>query len=151
MAHLSLHGCGREKADYRRYGPSDYSRFRLRGRLRYADQDGTEQNRSDGKRRRRLWSGSYRACRLCKKCGRDQNPCEDKITFDTGYGWNNLQTAIDEAVSDYLLTLRKSWAASPCLIVRISQIETRILDIPGIIDIQDTSVNGKEDNLILGT
>ncbi len=74
-----------------------------------------------------------------------------KITFDTGYGWNNLQTAIDEAVSDYLLTLRKSWAASPCLIVRISQIETRILDIPGIIDIQDTSVNGKEDNLILGT
>lgn len=72
------------------------------------------------------------------------------ITFDIGYGWNNLKNSIDSAVSDYLLELRKSWADSPYLVVRISQIERRLLDIKGIVDIENTAVNDSKDNLILG-
>lgn len=36
------------------------------------------------------------------------------------------------------------------LIVRVSQIETRILNIRGIVDIQNTALNGVEDNCVLG-
>lgn len=72
------------------------------------------------------------------------------ITFDVGYGWNNLHSSIDEAIQTYLLELRKTWADSPCLVVRVSQIETRILSIPGIVDIWNTQINGKSDNLTLG-
>lgn len=73
------------------------------------------------------------------------------ITFDTGYSWNNRQALIEDAISEYLLSLRKTWADSPYLIVRVSQIETKILGISGIIDIKDTLMNGSEENLILGS
>ncbi len=72
------------------------------------------------------------------------------LTFEPGYGWDNLQSSIEESVSAYLLELRKSWADSTYLIVRVSQIDNRILGIPGIIDVQNTSVNGSENNLSLG-
>lgn len=72
------------------------------------------------------------------------------ITFDTGYSWSNLQTSIDAAIEEYLLELRKAWADSDHLTVRISQIETRLLTIKGIVDIDNTKINGAADNLILG-
>lgn len=72
------------------------------------------------------------------------------ITFDVGYGWNNLQSSINEAIQGYLLELRKTWADNPYLVVRISQIETRILGIKGIVDIGNTKINGASDNLTLG-
>lgn len=71
------------------------------------------------------------------------------ITFDVGYSWSNLQSLIDEAISNYLLELRKTWAASPYLVVRISQIETRLLGIKGVVDIDSTKINGVSDNLTL--
>lgn len=71
------------------------------------------------------------------------------ITFDTGYGWDNLQNSIEEAVCAYLLELRKAWADASSLIVRVSQIENRILSIAGIIDIRDTCLNGSAQNLNL--
>lgn len=71
------------------------------------------------------------------------------ITFDAGYGWSNLQSTIDEVISNYMLELRKSWADNSYLVVRISQIETRLLNIKGIVDIGGTKLNGASDNLIL--
>lgn len=73
-----------------------------------------------------------------------------KIIFDTGYSWSNLQNSIDTAVQDYLLELRKGWADTAYLVVRISQIETRLLSIKGIVDIENTKINGSTDNLTLG-
>lgn len=72
------------------------------------------------------------------------------VTFETGYGWANLQSTIEEAVSAYLLELRKGWADSPYLTVRVSQIDTRILNVPGVVDVQGTSINGSKNNLNLG-
>lgn len=72
------------------------------------------------------------------------------ITFDVGYGWNNLQSSIDEVIQAYLLELRKTWADNPYLVVRVSQIETRLLSISGIVDIGNTRINNKADNLTLG-
>lgn len=72
------------------------------------------------------------------------------IVFDVGYGWSNLQSSINDVISNYLLELRKSWADNPYLVVRISQIETRLLSIKGIVDIGNTKINGASDNLTLG-
>ena len=71
------------------------------------------------------------------------------ITFDSGYGWANLQTSINEIISNYLLELCKSWSDSSYLVVRISQIETRLLGLNGIVDIGNTKINGISDNLTL--
>lgn len=72
------------------------------------------------------------------------------ITFDDGYSWLNLQDSITEAVDTYLLGLRKEWADSSFSVVRISQIESRILAIKGVADITDTTINGSTGNLTLG-
>ncbi len=72
-----------------------------------------------------------------------------KITFDTGFGWSNLQNEIENIISDYLLELRETWADSSRLVVRVSRIESRVLDLEGVIDIQDTALNGAQSNLIL--
>lgn len=73
-----------------------------------------------------------------------------ELTYNDGYGWSNLQESITEAVEAYLLELRKEWETSSYLVVRISQIEARILDITGIVDITGTALNGKQENLTLG-
>lgn len=71
------------------------------------------------------------------------------ITFEPGYGWDNLQSSIEDAVSDYFLKLRREWSDSSYLVVRVSQIDNRILGVPGVVDIQDTFLNGAAGNLVL--
>lgn len=72
------------------------------------------------------------------------------LTFESGFGWENLQGSLEEAVSAYLLELRKEWADVSYLIVRISQIDNCLLRVPGVIDVQDTLLNGAKNNLNLG-
>ncbi len=72
------------------------------------------------------------------------------LSFAEGYGWNNLKTSIGEAVEGYLLQLRQAWADSGFLVVRISQIESRILAVKGVVDIADTRLNGTAANVTLG-
>lgn len=72
------------------------------------------------------------------------------LTFDEGYAWNNVQEEVTAAIEEYLLELRKDWANQSQLIVRISQIETRILAIEGIVDIANTKINNLAQNLTLG-
>ena len=75
---------------------------------------------------------------------------QTSLSFDTGYSWSNLQSSINSAIESYLLSLRKEWADTDHLVVRLSQIETRLLAVRGIIDVNDTKINGLADNLTLG-
>ena len=72
-----------------------------------------------------------------------------KFAFETGYGFGNLKESVEKAAEDYLLELRKGWGSSSATVVRISQIETRLLSIKGIVDIGSTKLNGAEENLTL--
>lgn len=72
-----------------------------------------------------------------------------KFTFDDGYSFADLEEYIKSAIREYLLSLAKNWADSTKLVVRISAIESRILDIDGILDVADTTLNGVASNLIL--
>lgn len=71
------------------------------------------------------------------------------ITFDEGFSWNNLKDSIQVAVDAYLLELRQAWASGSFTVVRISQIETRILAVKGVLDIGNTKINGSTNNLTL--
>ena len=69
------------------------------------------------------------------------------LTFK-GSSWENVRSRVDEVVENYLSELRANWSDND-LVVRISQIESKILEIEGIIDIEDTQINGSTRNLYL--
>jgi len=71
------------------------------------------------------------------------------ITCQEGYSFNTLKTQIEAAMEAYLLEIRTAWADESASVVRISQIETRILNITGVIDITNTKINGVASNLVL--
>ena len=53
---------------------------------------------------------------------------------------------IENAIDEYLASLNKDWENQDNIVVRISQIETRVLGIPTVIDITGTKINGVEEN-----
>lgn len=81
------------------------------------------------------------------------------VTFDAGT-FDDYKTTIEKVIDDYFTELNSKWQSTQRvsaeafenngIIVRISQIESRILDIEGVTDIQHTSLNGQEENLTLG-
>ena len=71
------------------------------------------------------------------------------LTFDEGYSFNALKTTITNTISEYLKEIRTEWANYSQSVVRISQIETRLLRIKGIVDISNTKINGSSNNLTL--
>lgn len=71
------------------------------------------------------------------------------IVFNEGYTWDNMKEEIETAVDGYLVDLRKEWADNSYLVVRIAQLEMRILSLKGVVDISGTTINGTIDNLIL--
>lgn len=73
-----------------------------------------------------------------------------ELEFSSGYGWDNLQSLIEAAVEEYFAELREDWADSEYIIVRVSQIEARILDVSGVLDSTGLTLNGEADNLTLG-
>lgn len=74
-----------------------------------------------------------------------------KFIFDTGYTWNTISNKVNDIIDSYLLELCKTWPNNQNLIVRIAQIEAKLLCIDGIMDITDTAINGKTENLILAS
>ena len=57
---------------------------------------------------------------------------------------------IRSSFEDYFVELRKKWADSEYLTVRNSYLEAKVLDVDGVLDVQDCLVNEKSGNLVLG-
>lgn len=73
-----------------------------------------------------------------------------KFLFSDNYTFENTKAQIEQVISDYLLEQRKLWAESDYLIIRVLQIEARILaNVQGVLDITDTKINGSAENLQL--
>lgn len=68
------------------------------------------------------------------------------VTLESGFEWDDVQSSVEAAIDEYFLTLNKDWENQTNIIVRISQIETRILAITGVLDIMNTKINGAEEN-----
>ena len=73
----------------------------------------------------------------------------------------DLKPAVESAIRDYLAVLNKGWRNTQTvttkrfentgLVVRIAHIESAILDVPGVLDVEGTTLNGSTRNLELGT
>lgn len=74
---------------------------------------------------------------------------EMTLTYASGYSWDKVKESVEGAIDEYFATLNKNWSSYDVIRVRISQLESRILSITGIIDIQQTKLNGKEENLVV--
>ena len=71
------------------------------------------------------------------------------LTFSGTYTFADLQASIEAMIDAYFLELNKVWDDNTASIIRVSQIETRILTLQGIIDVQNTTLNGVAGNLTL--
>ena len=71
------------------------------------------------------------------------------VTFEEGHNWSNTKAAVAEAVDAYFLELRKNWSETSQTIVRVSQIENRILGVDGVVDVTGTKLNGTASNMTL--
>lgn len=71
------------------------------------------------------------------------------MLLEPSYTFEQVSEACTALIAEYLSALRKTWASSEALTVRISQIETRLLSVDGIIDIGETRINRKAENLNL--
>jgi len=72
------------------------------------------------------------------------------ITYQEGWTWDDIKDYVEGVIDDYFLELNQIWALNDNVIVRISQIESRLLNLSGILDISGTSINGIQENLVLG-
>lgn len=71
------------------------------------------------------------------------------LTYASGYSWDKVKDKVETVIDSYFATLNKNWSSYDKIRVRISQLESHILSITGIIDIQQTKLNGKEENLVV--
>lgn len=74
---------------------------------------------------------------------------ETTITYQPGSNFESARTAIEGAIDAYFEELNKTWADNENIVIRISQIETRLLNLEGILDIANTKLNDVASNLIL--
>lgn len=69
------------------------------------------------------------------------------LYYQLGWSWEDVSGYVTEAINGYFLELAQSWAdQDEALVVRISQIESRLLGITGILDIANTTINEKAAN-----
>lgn len=76
---------------------------------------------------------------------------ESDITLVGGYIWDDVKLHIEQTITLYLNELCDSWDSLDKLVVRVAYIETRILQVTGVLDVQMTKLNGLLTNLILDT
>lgn len=66
---------------------------------------------------------------------------------DTTIG--QVQQDIEDVIDSYFKSLRSSWEEDAPLVVRITQIEARILGVSGVLDVMGTQLNGADANITL--
>lgn len=77
-----------------------------------------------------------------------------KVTLNSSYTVQQLQSSIETAIEDYLLTLRKEWGVSNELneykiSVYSARILMAILTVPGVANVSDITINGSTQDLTL--
>ena len=74
---------------------------------------------------------------------------ETTLLLDTGYTPESVHPEVQAKIEGYLDELRKSWQDTNQIIVRVALIDARILDVPGVLDVTGTKINGAEANITL--
>ena len=75
-----------------------------------------------------------------------------KLAYMSGYSWSSLKDAVTAKISGYLKILASEWSdgdPSTKMTVYIAKLQAAVLDVPGVVDITETQLNGSATNLIL--
>ena len=75
-----------------------------------------------------------------------------QITYAAGYSSSNLSEKIKEKIKEYLKGIAEAWKEGDEYteaIVYISRLESAILDVQGVLDVNNTSLNKNGSNLTL--
>lgn len=72
------------------------------------------------------------------------------ITYQDGWSWVDVEPYANAVIDEYFEELASAWDDHNNLIVRISQIETRLLNLTGVVDIENTTINTLAQNQVLG-
>lgn len=70
------------------------------------------------------------------------------LTLQSGITFSDVKSAIREVVSGYFAELNAEWMHNKNTVVRLAEINSRILAIEHVIDISSTELNGKKGNII---
>lgn len=71
------------------------------------------------------------------------------LTYEDNYNWSIVEPDVLKELDAYFKELNQSWENLDNIIVRISQIESRLLSIKGVLDVGGTTINGRAENLQL--
>lgn len=71
------------------------------------------------------------------------------FTLESGVDPTDIQDSVNNIVDNYFKSLSTKWDKEDNLIARISQLETRLLGVAGVLDITNTKMNNSSSNLSL--
>jgi len=71
------------------------------------------------------------------------------LTFAAGWSLEDCLPYIEQAIDSYFYDLNSTWSKEANLLVRVSQIESRLLALDGIVDIAGTTLNAQTGNITL--
>ncbi|WP_322170369.1 baseplate J/gp47 family protein [Acutalibacter caecimuris] len=72
------------------------------------------------------------------------------LYYQREWSWEAVKPYVEEAVKGYFGELAQSWAdQEEALIVRVSQLESRLLGVEGIVDVANTTINDQAGNYTL--
>mgnify|MGYP001029428603 FL=1 len=75
---------------------------------------------------------------------------ETTLAYQDGWGWEDVKPYAETAADEYFHELAETWAEQEGgLVVRVSAVEMRLLDCPGVLDVGGTKLNGQPKNLTL--
>ena len=72
-----------------------------------------------------------------------------KITYQDDWNWSAIEGYVNSTIDEYFAQLNADWADNENIVVRISQIESALLGVTGVLDITGTSLNGVDQNLVV--
>ncbi|MFD1885903.1 baseplate J/gp47 family protein [Paenibacillus wenxiniae] len=73
-----------------------------------------------------------------------------KLTLTPGTTIGQVQADVNEALSSYIKSLTADWRNQEQIIVRVSQLDARMLGVKGVADVSNTTINGQAGNVTLG-
>lgn len=73
-----------------------------------------------------------------------------RLTFADGYDLDDCLYQIKTALSEYFSELNAEWDSLDCIIIRIAQIEHRLMSVTGIIDVADTTLTTNDGTATVG-
>jgi uncharacterized phage protein gp47/JayE len=72
------------------------------------------------------------------------------FAYTDTYNWDIVKEDVYKAIDNYFVELSKEWESGN-ITVRVSHIIKTLLDIVGVEDVTDVTINGRDDNCELGT